>query len=60
MMTKTRTAAARIEDGTFVAGQAVTYKGRPATFVSATLKHREIVQDGRTKFVVAFRVKEAK
>jgi len=49
----------RIADGTFQAGDAVIYNGKPAVFVGRTIKHREIEQDGKRIFVVAFRVKPA-
>jgi hypothetical protein len=51
----------RIADEDFQPGDAVTYRGAPATFVSRTVKHREIeFADGRRLFVAAFRVKTAK
>jgi hypothetical protein len=51
----------RIADEDFQPGDAVTYGGAPATFVSRTLKHREIeFADGRRLFVAAWRVKTAK
>jgi len=49
----------RIDDGTFTPGDAVTYNGKPAVFVSRTVKHREIEVDGKRLFVTAWRVKPA-
>lgn len=48
----------RVEDSTFKPGQTVFHKGRQATFISRTAKHREIEQDGKRIFVAAWRVKE--
>jgi SPP1 gp7 family putative phage head morphogenesis protein len=49
----------RIEDSTFKKGDKVLYRGKLAIFISRTIKHREIEQDGKRIFVAAFRVKPA-
>ena len=48
----------RIEDTQFKPGDRVVFRGKPATFISRTVKHREIEQDGKRLFVAAFRVKK--
>ncbi len=46
----------RIPDRDFQPGEAVVYQGRPAVFLSRTLAHREILVNGRRRFVAAHRV----